>query len=93
MEEMTRRTTTTTSRNAAQARRRYWLTPSAWNRSCSHCGASGSIAYRPLDRKFACESCIERLGIKARQSKAWLDGGAKARAAVTIRHVDPEIQP
>jgi hypothetical protein len=43
-----------------------------------------------VDRKFACASCIETLGINARESKAWRDGGAKAGAAVTIRHVDPE---
>ncbi len=82
--------TTTKSRNAARARRHYWLTPKAWNKRCSHCGAIGSIAYRPDDRKHACAGCIKRLGIKAHESRAWLDGGAKAGAEVTVRHVDPE---
>jgi hypothetical protein len=74
----------------SKSRGRYWLTPKVWKERCSHCGASGSIACRPVDRKFACASCIETLGINARESKAWRDGGAKAGAAVTIRHVDPE---
>jgi hypothetical protein len=72
-----------------QARRHYWLTPRAWRKRCSHCSADGSVAYRPDDGKHVCQSCIERLGIKARESQAWRDGGAKAGATVRIRHVDP----
>jgi hypothetical protein len=66
------------------------LTPKAWNKRCSHCGHAGSVAVRPLDHRYACESCIERLGIMAGESKAWRDGGSRAGTAVTIRHVDPE---
>ena len=73
-----------------RARCRYWLTPRAWDKRCSHCGRICAIAYRPDDGKHACVSCIERLGIKAGESKAWRDGGSRAGSAVTIRHVDPE---
>jgi hypothetical protein len=76
-------------RPQAKARKHYWLTPKAWNKSCSHCGRDGSIAVRPLDRRHACETCINRLGIKARESKAWRDGGSKAGAAVVIRLMPP----
>ena len=78
-----------TSRTQTRARQTYWLTPRAWNRSCSHCANPGSIAYRHTPRAYACESCIERLAIKAKPSKTWREGGAKAGSTVTIRQVDP----
>ncbi len=77
------------SRNRSRPLRRYYLTPRVWNRTCSHCGHFGSIAYRHTPRAYACRSCIEALGIKPQESKAWREGGARAGAAVTIRHVDP----
>lgn len=77
-------------RRQAKARHRYWLTPKAWNRRCSHCGEGAAVAVRPVDHVYTCESCIERLGIKARESKAWRDGGSRAGSAVTIRYVNPE---
>ncbi len=69
--------------------RHYWLTPRAWRRSCSHCSAARAVAYRPADRKSVCSDCIARLGINARESQSWRDGGAKAGPEVTVRHVDP----
>jgi hypothetical protein len=57
---------------------------------CHNCGNLGSIAYRNIDQKTLCECCVEHLGVEARESKAWRDGGARAGGAVTIRHVDPE---
>lgn len=81
-----RRQTTKQSR----ARHRYWLTPRAWNRSCSHCGASRSIAFRHTPRTYACGSCVEGLGIKAGESRAWSEGGVKD-PTLTIRYVDPAI--
>ena len=66
----------------------YWFTPRVWRRSCSHCGGEGSAAYRPRDRKYACEDCIARLGIHARESKGWREGGGRAGAKVTVRRVD-----
>jgi hypothetical protein len=81
-------------RKARQARiavaRRYYLTPKVWNEPCSHCSAASSIAYRVSGRRTACADCIRRLGIKARESRAWRDGGARAGSKVTVRHVDPE---
>ena len=73
-------------REQAKARQHYWLTPKAWNKSCSHCGTDGAGAVRPIDHRYACEACIDRLGIKARESKAWRDGGSRAGAAVVIRY-------
>jgi len=64
---------------------RYWFTPKVWNKSCSHCEASASVAYRPGDRRYACAACVERLKIKARESEAWLAGGSRAGPVVTIR--------
>ena len=69
---------------------RYYLTPKVWQCPCSHCSAASSIAYRVSGRKTACVDCIDRLGIKARESQAWRDGGAKAGAKVTVRRVEPE---
>jgi len=69
--------------------RRYWLTPKAWNKRCSHCGGQGAIAYRPRDHRYACERCIRKRGISARESNAWRYGGSTAGSKVTIRHVDP----
>ena len=74
----------------AKARHRYWLTPRAWNRRCSHCGSRAAAAVRPVDHAYACEPCIERLGIKAQKSKAWRDGGSRAGSTVRVRFVDPE---
>lgn len=74
----------------------YWLTPKAWRKRCSHCGHEGSVAYRPRDRKSVCVECVERLGINARESKSWLDGGSKAGATVTVRFVRssrPSLKP
>lgn len=68
---------------------RYYLTPRLWNRPCSHCPAPSSIAYRVKGRATACADCIERLGIEARESEAWRDGGSRAGAEVTVRRVDP----
>jgi hypothetical protein len=69
----------------------YYLTPKAWRRKCGRGGCDEpAVAYRAFDRSYVCEPCIERLGIKARESRAWREGGAKAGSTVTIRHVDPE---
>lgn len=67
----------------------YWLTPKVWHRPCSHCDGPTSIAYRAADKRTACAECVERLGIRARPSRAWLEGGSKAGAAVTVRRVAP----
>lgn len=83
------RKTKPSRRRQADARRRYWLTPRVWDKSCSHCGSDGSVAVRPRDRRYACQPCIERLGIKARESSAWRDGGSRAGAAVAVRFVPP----
>ena len=72
-----------------RARRCYWLTPRAWARRCSHCSAEHAVAVRPDDRRAACADCVDRLGITARESEGWRDGGAKAGSTVTSRHVDP----
>jgi hypothetical protein len=77
------------TREQTRAWRHYYLPPKAWNKICSHCDERPAIAYRQNPRAFACDDCIERLGIKARESKAWREGGSKAGATVTIRHVDP----
>lgn len=84
------RKNTPNRRAQSKARQHYWLTPKAWNKACSHCGKDGSVAVRPLDRRYVCEACIERLGIRARESKAWRDGGSRAGCTVTIRYVDPD---
>jgi len=76
-------------RGPGKARHCYWLTPKAWRRWCSHCGHEGAAAYRPRDRKYACEDCIAKLGINAHESKSWRDGGGRAGSKVTVRHVDP----
>jgi hypothetical protein len=73
-----------TSKSAA--RKSYWLTPRVWNKRCSHCGVGQAVAVRVRDNKYACEGCVARLGIRARESKAWRDGGSRAGAAVTVRH-------
>ena len=78
------------ARQASAVANRYYLTPKVWQRPCSHCSAASSIAYRLSGRKTACVDCIDRLGIKARESQAWRDGGARAGSKVTVRHVDPE---
>lgn len=82
-------------RRAAEARRRrkrqafsaigriYWITPKAAKRICSHCGSETAAAIRPRDQRAACESCIKRLGINARQSRT------PAVGDVTVRHVEP----
>ena len=77
------------AKRLARASGRYYLTPRVWRRPCSHCGGQGAVAYRACDRKVACAACIDRLGIVARESQAWRDGGAKADPTVTVRHVDP----
>jgi hypothetical protein len=67
----------------------YWLTPKAWNKDRSHCGQRGSIAYRPSGRTYACSACVERLGIEARESASWRNGGARAGSEVIIRWEKP----
>jgi hypothetical protein len=87
--------TSKTKRNRrprAKARRHYWLTPKAWNKRCSHCGAEQSVAVRPADHRHACGACIERVGINARESKAWRDGGSRAGTAVVVRFVPPSAR-
>jgi len=79
------RPTKTAARKLQGVGARYWLTPKVWNKSCSHCEATASVAYRPGDRRYACAACVERLKIKARESEAWLAGGSRAGPAVTIR--------
>ena len=71
----------------AKQGRSYWLTPRVWSKRCSHCGRGQSVAWRPRDGKLACAECIERLGVRARESKAWQEGGSRAGAAVTIRYL------
>jgi hypothetical protein len=39
---------------------------------------------------LACAGCVERLGIRAHESAAWRDGGAKVDPTVTVRFVEPE---
>jgi len=74
---------------------RYWLTPKAWRHSCGRgCGSEQSVAYRASDHSYVCGGCIKRLGIKARPSQAWLDGGGGEGTdipdtIVKIRFVDP----
>jgi len=77
-----------------KGRRRWYLTPRVWNRSCSSCGASQSVAFRYSAKKgdtnrYACSSCVKKRGIHARESKAWRDGGSKAGSAVKVTWVDP----
>jgi hypothetical protein len=83
------RRTRAKGRNVEKTSHRYWLTPKAWRHRCSHCGNAGSVAYRPVDGKSACGECIDRLGIQARESESWRNGGAKAGSSVTVRYVDP----
>ena len=66
----------------AKVARRYWITPKAKRRRCSHCGSPTAAAIRPRDQKAACSGCIDRLGIKARQSST-------ATVEIRIRHVEP----
>lgn len=81
----TKRKITKRTRGAAGT---YWLTPKGWSRPCSHCSSASSVAYRRADHRWACASCIERLGIKARESQSWRDGGSRAGAEVRIYFVD-----
>jgi hypothetical protein len=74
---------------AAKTARRYWLTPKAWNKRCSHCGHGSAVAVRPADFSHACADCVERLGITAHESTAWREGGAKVDPTVTVRFVEP----
>jgi len=76
-------------RKRITAASRYYLTPKGWGRACSHCGAANSVAFRARDRKRACRECVARLGIRARESRAWRDGGSRAGSAVAVRFVDP----
>ena len=70
---------------------RYWLTPKAWSHSSGRgCGTEQSVAYRASDHSYVCTECIERLGIKARPSQAWLDGGAGTDPSVRISYMNPE---
>ena len=74
----------------SQVKRSYWLTPKCGTSAARTAGAEHPVAYRSgRPAKCACGK-HETLGIKARESKAWRDGGAKAGSTVTIRHVDPE---
>ena len=76
-------------RGPGKARHRYWLTPKAWAKQCSHCSAEHAVAVRPDDHKAACAACVDRLGIHAHESRGWRDGGAKAGAKVTVTRVNP----
>lgn len=87
--EHSRRTAKRRRHAARQTAGRYWLTPKASTRHCSHCSMLGCVAVRPADGKAACESCIERLGIHAHESASWRENGGKPYAPVTVRHVDP----
>ena len=83
----------TSQRTKASSRTygRYWLTPKAWRHSCGRgCGSEQSVAYRASDHSYVCANCIERLGIKARPSQAWLDGGAGTDPNVHIRYMRAE---
>lgn len=77
------------SRSLGRSRRVYWLTPKGGGWRCSHCGERGTVAYRPVDHKRACESCIDRLSIKARESVTWREAGRRPYAPMTVRYVDP----
>lgn len=70
--------------------RRYYLTPKVAAKRCSHCGQLGAVAYRAADRKRACQSCIDRLGINAVESTNWIEAGRKPYAPVTVRYVAPQ---
>lgn len=77
-------------RNVTKTGRRYWLTPKAARKRCSHCGAVGCVAVRPTDGKTACAECVDRLGIKAHESTPWREAGRRPYSPVTTRFVDPE---
>lgn len=72
------------ARRLAKTARRYWITPKAKRRYCSHCSATSSTAIRPSDQNAACAECIDRLGIEA-----WESEGSIGVAGVTTRRVDP----
>lgn len=70
---------------AGKASRRYWLTPNAWRRRCGRCDAGQAVAYRAFDHSYVCLRCIDGLGIRARESQAWRDGGARTDPTVRVR--------
>jgi hypothetical protein len=77
-------------RRPQSATRRYWLTPTVWTKRCGRCGTeSSAVAFRFSDRSYICANCIEQLGIRARASKRWSEGGSRAGAGVTVRYECP----
>jgi hypothetical protein len=72
----------------------YYLTPKAWRRSCDRSGCDErAVAYRPFDRSYVCESCIERLGINARESKARWRLERRSCGSGPIRAARPQPRP
>src|SRR3954449_8196078 len=88
-----KKATAARQRRARKVAGRYYLTPKVWAKRCSHCAATTSVAYRQRGRVTACVACIERLGIVARESRVWHEGGARAGSHVTVRYIDPEELP
>jgi len=83
-----RKGTTAAARKTAGT---YWMTPRVWRELCSHCDAGQAVAVRPRDYRYACTACIERLGIRTKESRAWRDGGARAGAEVKVRYLEAEL--
>ena len=88
MKTKKQRKTTDAARRTAGV---YWLTPKVWREMCSHCDEWKAVAVRPRDYRYACATCIERLGIRTNESRAWRDGGARAGAEVKVRYLEAEL--
>jgi hypothetical protein len=67
----------------------FWLTPAVWSKPCSRCPTGRAVAFRFSDQTRVCADCIERLGINAKPSKRWNEGGAKAGSSVSVRFECP----
>jgi hypothetical protein len=80
-------------RKRTRARRQrdktFWLTPRVWTKWCDRCATGKAIAFRFSDHSHVCADCIDRLGVKAKPSKRWSQGGAKADATVAVRFECP----
>jgi len=77
-------------------RPRWWLTPRVWHKACSFCGGRQSAAFRYAGRgpgagpmRYACSSCVKERGIRAKESRAYREGGSRAGSAVKVSWVDP----
>lgn len=77
------------SRTRLQRNKQFWLTPAVAMKPCSRCPTGKAIAFRFSDQTRVCADCIARLGIVAKPSKRWNEGGSKAGASVTVRFECP----